>query len=64
MISRRGLTGWLFWAVTFFVLAIIAGILGFGVIAGVTYEIAKWLTIIFVILFIVSLIVHMVDGRR
>ena len=42
------------WALTFFVLAIIAGIFGFGGIASAAAGIAKILFVIFVILFIAS----------
>lgn len=38
--------------------AYIAGIFGFGFISGASFTIAKWLAIIFVILFIVSIIAH------
>jgi uncharacterized membrane protein YtjA (UPF0391 family) len=38
-------------------MAVIAGILGFGVIAGIAASIAQILAVIFVILFIGSLIV-------
>ena len=41
-------------AVTFFVIAIIAAILGARGIAGLTMGIAKWLVVIFVVLAIVS----------
>ncbi len=43
-------------ALTFLIIAIIAGILGFGVIAGTAAAIAKVLFIIFLIGFVVSLI--------
>ena len=56
--NTRGQISWLFWAIAFLVIAIIAGILGMGLIAGVTYTIARWLAIIFVILFIVAVITH------
>lgn len=42
------------WALTFFVLAIIAGIFGFTGIASAAAGIAKILFVIFVILFIAS----------
>ena len=48
------------YAVIFFLVAILAGILGFGVIAGTAASIAKVLFVIFLVLFIVSL----VRGRR
>ena len=48
------------WALTFFVIAIVAAILGFGGIAGSAAGIAQILFIGFLILFVVSLIF----GRR
>ena len=44
------------WAIIFFVLAIAAGILGFGGIAFAAAGIAKFLFVVFVILFVGSLI--------
>ncbi len=44
------------WALTFLVLALIAGALGFGFIAGTAAEIAKVLFFVFLILLILSLI--------
>ncbi len=43
---------------TFLIIAIIAGILGFGVIAGTAAFIAKVLFIIFLISFVISLLFH------
>ncbi len=48
------------WAIGFLVLAIVAAIFGFGVIAGTAATIAKVLFVLFLILFVVSLFV----GRR
>ncbi|MGY4292693.1 uncharacterized membrane protein YtjA (UPF0391 family) [Bradyrhizobium sp. i1.4.4] len=42
------------WVVTFLVIALIAGILGFGGIAGASIEIAKIIFFIAVVLFLVS----------
>ena len=42
------------WALLFFVLAIIAGLLGFGVIAFAAAGIAKILFVIFLVLFVAS----------
>ena len=42
------------YAVTFLIIAIIAGILGFGVIAGTAAMIAKVLFVIFLVLFLAS----------
>ena len=48
------------WALTFLVIALVAGLFGFGIIAGTSIAIAKILFFIFLILFLVSLIA----GRR
>ena len=48
------------WAVTFFIIAIIAAVLGFTSIAGSAIEIAKILFFIFLVLAVVSFIF----GRR
>jgi uncharacterized membrane protein YtjA (UPF0391 family) len=44
------------WALTFLVIALIAGVLGFGVIAGTAAQIAQVLFLLFVVLFVVSLV--------
>jgi uncharacterized membrane protein YtjA (UPF0391 family) len=51
------------WVVTFLVIALIAGILGFGGIAGASIEIAKIIFFIAVILFLVSAVVGLARGR-
>jgi uncharacterized membrane protein YtjA (UPF0391 family) len=51
------------WVVTFLIVALIAGILGFGGIAGVSIEIAKAIFFIAVILFLVSAVVGLARGR-
>lgn len=48
------------WAITFLVIALIAGVLGFGGIAGTATGIAQVLFGLFLILFLVSLLL----GRR
>lgn len=48
------------WALMFLVIALIAGVLGFGVIAGTAATIAKVLFFVFLLLFIIGLAV----GRR
>jgi len=48
------------WALTFLVIALIAGVLGFGVIAGTAASIAKILFVVFLILFVIGLVL----GRR
>jgi uncharacterized membrane protein YtjA (UPF0391 family) len=51
------------WVVTFLIVALIAGILGFGGIAGVSIEIAKTIFFIAVILFLISAVVGVARGR-
>ncbi|WP_076430199.1 DUF1328 family protein [Haladaptatus litoreus] len=43
-------------AIAFFVLAIVAGVMGAGGVAGLSMDIAKWLVIIFLVLAIVSFV--------
>jgi uncharacterized membrane protein YtjA (UPF0391 family) len=52
------------WVVTFLIIALIAGILGFGGVAGASIEIAKAIFFIAVVLFIVSAVVGVARGRR
>ena len=54
--NKKGVTSWLIWAIIFLLVAIVAGIFGFGLISGLSFTIAKWLAIIFAILFIVTII--------
>jgi len=51
------------WVVTFLIIALIAGVLGFGGIAGASVEIAKTIFFIAVILFIISAVVGVARGR-
>ena len=51
------------YAVVFFIIALIAAVLGFGGIAAGAASIAKILFMIFVVLFVVSLIWGLVAGR-
>lgn len=48
--------GFLEWAVVFFIIAIVAAIVGARGVAGVSVTIAKWFVIIFLVLAIVSLL--------
>src|SRR5260370_3953769 len=52
------------WVVTFLVIALIAGILGFGGIAGASIEIAKVIFFIAVVLFLISAVVGLARGRN
>jgi uncharacterized membrane protein YtjA (UPF0391 family) len=51
------------WVVTFLIVALIAGILGFGGLAGASIEIAKIIFFIAVVLFLVSAVVGLARGR-
>ena len=48
------------WALTFLIVALIAAVLGFGVLAGTAMEIAKILFFVFLVLFVLSFLM----GRR
>jgi uncharacterized membrane protein YtjA (UPF0391 family) len=50
------------WALTFFILALIAAFLGFFAMAGLAAEIAKLLLIAFVVLLAISLITGRTRG--
>jgi len=56
------------WSITFFVVALIAALLGFGGLAGTAGAISKILFLLFVILFVISLFmgrtrIPLVEGR-
>jgi uncharacterized membrane protein YtjA (UPF0391 family) len=48
------------WAITFLIIALIAGLLGFGLVGGLAYDAAKICFFVFLVLFVVSLVM----GRR
>ncbi len=52
------------WIITFFILAIIAAALGFGGLAGTFAEVAKFLAVLFVILFVIGLVYSLVSGKK
>jgi uncharacterized membrane protein YtjA (UPF0391 family) len=52
------------YVITFFLLAVVAAFLGFGGLAGTFSQIAQFLAVIFVILFLASLISHTITGRN
>lgn len=52
------------WALTFFLLAVVAGVLGFGGVAGTFAAAAKLLFIAFVILFVLTLIANLLSGKK
>lgn len=47
-------------AIIFFAIAIVAGMLGFGRIAGAASGVATLLFYVFIILFVINLILHLV----
>lgn len=51
------------WAVTFLIVALIAAVLGFGGIAGVAVEAAKIVFFVALVLFAISVVMHLVRGR-
>ena len=51
------------WVITFLVIALIAGILGFGGVAGASIEIAKIIFFIAIVLFVISAVVGLARGR-
>jgi uncharacterized membrane protein YtjA (UPF0391 family) len=52
------------WIITFFMLAVLATLLGFGGLAGTFTEITKLLALMFAVLFVGSLIFSILTGRR
>ncbi len=52
------------WALIFLVVALIAGLLGFAGIAGAAMCDAKILFYVFIVLFLVSLVMHLFRGGR
>ena len=52
------------WVVTFLVIALIAGLLGFGGIAGASIEIAKIVFFVAIVLFLISAVIGLARGRR
>lgn len=53
----------LYWAVVFFIIAVFAGLLGFGGLAAAASSIAQILFFFFIVLFVLSLVYYLVAGR-
>ena len=51
------------WAIIFLVVALIAAVLGFGGIANFSFEIAKFIAVIAIILFVIALVAGGLRGR-
>jgi uncharacterized membrane protein YtjA (UPF0391 family) len=52
------------WALIFFIVAIIAAVLGFGNLAGDLSDIAKILFLIFIVIFLISLVYALATGKK
>lgn len=52
----------LYWALLFFIVAIVAGVFGFGGISAAATGIAKLLFVLFLVMFAVSLVLYAVNG--
>ena len=53
----------LWWAVVFFLIAVVAGVFGFGGIAEASVDIAQILFFVFIVIFVISLIVGLMRRR-
>jgi uncharacterized membrane protein YtjA (UPF0391 family) len=51
------------WSISFLILALIAGVLGFGGIADASVDIAKILFFVFAVLFLISAVAAVLRGR-
>ena len=51
------------WALTFLIIALVAAVLGFGGIAGLSLEIAKIIFFVAIVLFAIAAIVGLMRGR-
>jgi uncharacterized membrane protein YtjA (UPF0391 family) len=51
-------------AITFFVIGIIAMLLGLGNVAGISIEVGKTLLFVFLVLAVISFVISLVSGRR
>jgi uncharacterized membrane protein YtjA (UPF0391 family) len=54
----------LHWAAIFLIIALIAFVLGFTTVAGAAIEFAKILFFIFLIVFLVTLVLGLLSGRK
>ena len=59
----RGVQPMLGWAVTFLIIALVAAVLGFGGIAGMSMEIAKIIFFVAILLFAIAAIAGLFRGR-
>jgi uncharacterized membrane protein YtjA (UPF0391 family) len=61
--NRRKEAPQLGWALTFLVIALIAGAFGFGGIASASAGIAQILFVIFLALFVIAMVLRVLKGR-
>lgn len=54
----------LYWALAFFLMAVVAAALGFGSIASASVSIAQMMFVFFLVLCVVSLILELTRGRN
>ncbi len=52
------------WAITFLVIALIAAVFGFTGIVSVSIQIAQILFFVFLVLFIITAVMHILQGRK
>lgn len=52
------------WAILFFIIALVAALFGFGGIASASAGIAQILFFVFLVIFVATVIMHFVRGRR
>lgn len=52
------------WAISFLVLALIAGVLGFGGVAAISVNIAQTLFVVFLILFVIAAAFSLINGKK
>lgn len=55
--------GLLGWSITFLIVAVVAAVLGFGLLADVAATIAKWIFVVFVIFFLIGIIRYLVRPK-
>jgi len=63
VIPNNGRTPMLHWTITFLILALIAGLLGFTTVAGTSFAIAKVLFVVFLVLLVVSALSNALRGK-
>jgi uncharacterized membrane protein YtjA (UPF0391 family) len=54
----------LYWALVFLVVGLVAALLGFTSVAGASFAIAKFLGVLFLVLFLVFLVLGLAGARR